>query len=60
MLRATTKFKALLGGGNIVVAPGAFDALSARLIEQAGFLAVYASGGAIARSSRMAKASRRS
>ena len=36
--------------GRIVVAPGAFDALSARLVEQAGFAAVYASGGAIARS----------
>ena len=30
--------------GPIVVAPGAYDALSARLIEQAGFPAVYASG----------------
>jgi 2-methylisocitrate lyase-like PEP mutase family enzyme len=50
MLRATTRFKTLLGGGSIVVAPGGFDALSARLVEQAGFAAVYASGGAIARS----------
>jgi 2-methylisocitrate lyase-like PEP mutase family enzyme len=33
-----------------VVAPGAYDGLSARLVEQAGFAAVYASGGAIARS----------
>jgi 2-methylisocitrate lyase-like PEP mutase family enzyme len=32
------------------VAPGAYDGLSARLVEQAGFAAVYASGGAIARS----------
>jgi 2-methylisocitrate lyase-like PEP mutase family enzyme len=32
------------------VAPGVFDGLSARLAEQAGFPAVYASGGAIARS----------
>lgn len=32
-----------------VVAPGAFDGLSARLVEMAGFSAVYASGGAIAR-----------
>jgi 2-methylisocitrate lyase-like PEP mutase family enzyme len=32
------------------VAPGAFDGLSARLVEQAGFPAIYASGGAIARS----------
>jgi len=40
----------LLKAGRIVVAPGAFDGLSARLVEQAGFPAVYASGGAIARS----------
>ena len=33
-----------------VVAPGAFDGLSARLVEQAGFAAVYATGGGIARS----------
>jgi 2-methylisocitrate lyase-like PEP mutase family enzyme len=49
-VHATTKFKSMLGGGTIVVAPGAFDGLSARLVEQAGFPAVYASGGAIARS----------
>jgi len=49
-VRATTKFKSMLGGDTIVVAPGAFDGLSARLVEQAGFPAVYASGGAIARS----------
>ena len=49
-MRATTKFKAMVKAGRIVVAPGAFDALSARLVEQAGFAAVYASGGAIARS----------
>jgi 2-methylisocitrate lyase-like PEP mutase family enzyme len=48
-VRATTKFKSMLGGA-IVVAPGAFDGLSARLVEQAGFPAAYASGGAIARS----------
>jgi 2-methylisocitrate lyase-like PEP mutase family enzyme len=33
----------------LVVAPGVFDGLSARLVELAGFRAVYASGGAIAR-----------
>src|SRR5262249_57253934 len=49
-VRATTKFKSMLGGDTIVVAPGAFDGLSARLVEQAGFPAGYASGGAIARS----------
>ncbi len=35
--------------GPILVAPGVFDALSARLVEVCGFEAVYASGGAIAR-----------
>ncbi|WAI84767.1 MULTISPECIES: isocitrate lyase/PEP mutase family protein [Achromobacter] len=33
----------------IVVAPGAYDGMSARLVAMAGFNAVYASGGAIAR-----------
>lgn len=34
----------------ILVAPGAYDGLSARLVEQAGFAVVYATGGGIARS----------
>lgn len=34
---------------SIVVAPGAYDGLSARLVAAAGSSAVYASGGAIAR-----------
>jgi 2-methylisocitrate lyase-like PEP mutase family enzyme len=49
-VRATTKLKNLLNSGRIAVAPGAYDGLSARLVEQAGFPAIYASGGAIARS----------
>ena len=49
-MRPTTKLKQLLASGRTVVAPGVFDGLSARLTEQAGFAAVYASGGAIARS----------
>jgi 2-methylisocitrate lyase-like PEP mutase family enzyme len=49
-VRTTTKLRALLSSGRITVAPGAFDGLSARLVEQAGFPAIYASGGAIARS----------
>jgi 2-methylisocitrate lyase-like PEP mutase family enzyme len=48
-LRSTTKLRQLLASGHITVAPGAFDGLSARLVEQAGFAAIYASGGAIAR-----------
>jgi 2-methylisocitrate lyase-like PEP mutase family enzyme len=50
-LRSTTKLRELLSSGHITVAPGAFDGLSARLVEQAGFAAIYASGGAIARAS---------
>jgi len=47
---ATKKLRTLLASGRITVAPGAYDGLSARLVEQAGFPAIYASGGAIARS----------
>ncbi len=47
---AGARLRALIASGEILVAPGAYDGLSARLIEQAGFKAVYASGGAIARS----------
>jgi 2-methylisocitrate lyase-like PEP mutase family enzyme len=36
--------RARLQSGEILVAPGAYDALSARLLEQAGFEAVYRGG----------------
>jgi len=49
-VRATTRLRALFATGRIAVAPGAYDGLSARLVELAGFPAIYASGGAIARS----------
>jgi 2-methylisocitrate lyase-like PEP mutase family enzyme len=49
-VRATTRLRNMFAAKKTVVAPGAFDGLSARLVEQAGFAAVYASGGAIARS----------
>jgi 2-methylisocitrate lyase-like PEP mutase family enzyme len=38
------RLRELLGGDALVVAPGAYDALSARLIEQAGFDLVYMTG----------------
>ena len=44
--------KALLAGGSIVEAPGAYDALSARQIERAGFPAVYMTGFGATWSSR--------
>lgn len=38
------RLRALLAGAGPVVAPGAYDALSARLVEQAGFDVVYMTG----------------
>jgi carboxyvinyl-carboxyphosphonate phosphorylmutase len=38
------RLRELLAGEDIVVAPGAYDALSARLVEAAGFPAVYMTG----------------
>ena len=40
----------LIAKEGIVTAPGVYDGISARLGEQAGFSALYGSGGAIARS----------
>jgi 2-methylisocitrate lyase-like PEP mutase family enzyme len=40
----------LLKRNRLLVAPGCFDGLSARLVEEAGFEAAYLSGGAVARS----------
>jgi 2-methylisocitrate lyase-like PEP mutase family enzyme len=42
--------KRLLKRDQLLVAPGCFDGLSARLVEEAGFEAAYLSGGAVARS----------
>jgi 2-methylisocitrate lyase-like PEP mutase family enzyme len=49
-IRATTRLRQRLGQDAILVAPGAYDGLSARLVARAGFEAVYATGGGIARS----------
>jgi len=42
--------KQLLQRKTLLVAPGCFNGLSARLVEEAGFEAAYLSGGAVARS----------
>ena len=42
--------RTLIGGPRPLVVPGVYDGLSARVVERAGFPAVYVSGGAIARS----------
>jgi methylisocitrate lyase len=46
--RKTARLRALLRDERILLAPGCFNALSALLIEQAGFPAVYVSGAALA------------
>jgi 2-methylisocitrate lyase-like PEP mutase family enzyme len=48
--RPATRLREMVRGSEIVVAPGVFDGLSARLAARAGFRAVYATGGGIARS----------
>lgn len=40
----STQLRQLLAGREMVTAPGAYDGLTARLIEQAGFRAVYMTG----------------
>jgi 2-methylisocitrate lyase-like PEP mutase family enzyme len=44
------KLRELFSQDQLYVAPGVYNGLSAKLVEQAGFPIVYASGGAIARS----------
>ena len=39
------RLRQLLDSGQYIVAPGAYDPLSARLVEQAGFDVVYLTGG---------------
>jgi 2,3-dimethylmalate lyase len=44
----TARFRRRLKENEILLIPGCFNALSARLIEQAGFEAIYVSGAAVA------------
>ena len=43
-MRATTQFRQLLEQPGIIMAPGAYDCLTAKLIEAAGFPAIYMTG----------------
>lgn len=47
-MNAATQLRQLLARPEIVVAPGAYDGLNARLIQQAGFAAVYMTGAGTA------------
>jgi 2-methylisocitrate lyase-like PEP mutase family enzyme len=45
--------RGLIDGGDTIVAPGAYDGLSARLVERSGFRAIYVGLEVIARSAGM-------
>lgn len=49
-MSAPAAFRALLRSTRLLVLPGVYDGLSARIAAQAGFPALYLSGGAISRS----------
>src|SRR5947209_12254839 len=42
--RNASRLKQMLAGGDTILAPGAYDALTVRIYEQAGFPAVYMTG----------------
>jgi 2-methylisocitrate lyase-like PEP mutase family enzyme len=46
-----SRLRQLLSLPDFIVAPGCYDPISARLVEQAGFEAVYVTGGGISRAS---------
>ena len=46
-MRPATRLRELLHGPRLLVAPGAWDALSARIVEEAGFDAVYVTGSGV-------------
>ncbi|MET7640004.1 isocitrate lyase/PEP mutase family protein [Streptomyces sp. NPDC005438] len=49
-MRPTTRLRHMIESDGIHLAPGAYDGLTARLVEESGSELLYASGGAIARS----------
>jgi 2-methylisocitrate lyase-like PEP mutase family enzyme len=48
-MNARQKLKQLISGPGYVIAPGAYDTLTARLVQVAGFEAVYLTGGGYSR-----------
>jgi len=47
-MRQASRFRNLLNQGGMIIAPGAYDCITAKLIEQAGFAAVYMTGAGTA------------
>ncbi|MEZ5881377.1 MAG: oxaloacetate decarboxylase [Nitratireductor sp.] len=50
MLPSASKLRGILSSSEPVIVPGAYDALTASLVEEAGFAAVYATGAGISNS----------
>src|SRR5688572_18007959 len=48
-MSARNKFKAMLAAPGYIIAPGAYDTLTARMVQGAGFQAVYLTGGGYSR-----------
>ncbi|MCM3723125.1 MULTISPECIES: isocitrate lyase/PEP mutase family protein [Solibacillus] len=46
-MKKTEMFQQLLAGKDTFILPGAFDAMTARIIEETGFKAIYATGAGI-------------
>ena len=51
MMKPTTKLRELLKRDEALMAPGAFDPMAAKLVERAGFEAVYMTGAGVSHSS---------
>ena len=49
-MRACAVLRQLIASGRTIMVPGAYDGISARIVQNAGAELIYASGGAIARS----------
>jgi 2-methylisocitrate lyase-like PEP mutase family enzyme len=48
MTSQADKFAAMLRSGEMIVAPGAYDCITARMVEQAGYSACYMTGAGVA------------
>ena len=48
MTSNATRLRAQFAGPDMVIAPGAYDGITARLVEQAGFPAIYMTGAGTA------------
>ena len=49
-MKTSTKLRKLIGAAGYTLVPGAYDPLTAKLVELAGFKAVYITGGGVSRS----------